>query len=278
MVLSQRLPPARQIAYGDHLDQVGNLHLPAGAGPWPAVVLIHGGFWRTGWDRTLMTPLARDLAGRGIAAWNIEYRRVGQEGGGWPGTLEDAAAAADAVVGLDGVDASRVVTVGHSAGGHLALWLAARHRLPVGAVGADPRLRPSGAVSQAGVADLAAGARAGLGDGACQALLGGEPDEVQERYAVASPAALLPLGVPQLIVHGTRDDIVPPGQSREYAAAARAAGDTVDLVELPAADHFDVIEGADPAWTAVADWLRGRLRSSGDLERRMPARDHLEPA
>ena len=132
---AMRLPPARQIAYGDHPDQVGNLHLPAGDrdGPWPAVVLIHGGFWRYGWDRTLMTPLARDLAARGIAAWNIEYRRVGQEGGGWPGTLEDVAAAADAVVGLEGVDASRVATVGHSAGGHLALWLAARHRLPAGA-------------------------------------------------------------------------------------------------------------------------------------------------
>ena len=106
-----------------------------------------------------MTPLARDLAGRGIAAWNIEYRRVGQEGGGWPGTLEDAAAAADAVVGLEGVDATRVVTVGHSAGGHLALWLAARHRIAAGAPGADPRVRPCGAVSQAGVGDLVAGAR-----------------------------------------------------------------------------------------------------------------------
>ena len=156
-----------------------------------------------------MTPLARDLAARGIAAWNIEYRRVGQEGGGWPGTLEDVAAAADAVVGLEGVDASRVATVGHSAGGHLALWLAARHRLPEGAPGAGPRLRPLGAVSQAGVSDLVAGARAGLGGGACQALLGGEPDDVPERYAVASPAALLPLGVPQLLVHGARDDLVP---------------------------------------------------------------------
>jgi acetyl esterase/lipase len=260
---SNRLPPARQIAYGDHPDQVGNLHLPAGDppgdGPWPAVVLVHGGFWRYGWDRTLMTPLARDLASRGIAAWNIEYRRVGQEGGGWPGTLEDVADAYDVVPGLEDVDASRVATVGHSAGGHLALWLAARHRLPEGAPGAGPRLRPSGAVSQAGVSDLVAGARAGLGGGACQALLGGEPDDVPERYAVASPAALLPLGVPQLLVHGARDDLVPADQSRDYAAAARVVGDMVDLVELPAADHFDPIEPTDPAWTAVVDWLRGRL-------------------
>ena len=263
MAASHRLSPARQIDYGDHPDQVGNLHVPAGEpavdGAWPAVVLIHGGFWRYGWDRTLMTPLARDLAAHGIAAWNIEYRRVGQEGGGWPGTLEDAAAAADALVGLEGIDASRVATVGHSAGGQLALWLAGRHRIPAGKPGADPRLRPRGAVSQAGVSDLVAGATAGLGGGACRALLGGEPDEVPERYAVASPLALLPLGVPQLLVHGARDDLVPPDQSRAYAATARAAGDTVELSEHHAADHFDVIEDADPAWSAVVDWLRDLL-------------------
>jgi acetyl esterase/lipase len=253
---SHKLPPPRQIAYGDHPDQVGNLHLPAaGDGPGPAVVLVHGGFWKWGWDRTLMTPLARGLASRGCAAWNIEYRRVGQEGGGWPGTLADAAAALDALADLDEVDAARVVTVGHSAGGHLALWLAGRHRIPAGQPGAGPRVRPRGAVSQAGVADLVRGAEERLGGGACQALLGGEPAEVPERYAVASPTALLPLGVPQLLVHGLLDANVPPSQSRDYAEAARAAGDEVELVELAAADHFDVIEAADPAWGTVIAWL-----------------------
>jgi acetyl esterase/lipase len=259
---SHKVPPARQIAYGSHPDQVGNLHLPdaAAAGPWPVVVLVHGGFWKWGWDRTLMTALARDLAGRGVAAWNVEYRRVGQEGGGWPGTLADVAAAADALADLEEVDATRVVAVGHSAGGHLALWLAGRHRLPAGAPGAGPRVRPCGAVSQAGVSDLVRGAADRLGDGACQGLLGGEPDEVPDRYVVASPAALLPLGVPQLLVHGTDDDVVPPGQSRCYADAARAAGDAVELVELPGADHFDVIEAAHPAWAAVVAWLEPLLR------------------
>lgn len=258
------LPPARQIAYGDHPDQVGNLHLPAAeGGPWPVVLLIHGGFWRVGWDRTLMTPLARDLAARGIAAWNVEYRRVGQEGGGWPGTLEDAAAAADALAGLDGVDAARVVAVGHSAGGHLALWLAARHRLAAGQPGAGPRVRPCGAVAQAAVSDLARAAGGGLGDGACEALLGGTPEDVPERYAAASPAALLPLGVPVLLVHGDLDDDVPPEQSQAFARAARAAGDPVELVEFAGAGHFDVIEPGHAAWVAVVDRLLRLFRGAG---------------
>jgi acetyl esterase/lipase len=250
-----KLPPARQIAYGDHPDQAGNLHLPAGEGPWPVVMLVHGGFWRWGWDRTLMTPLARDLAANGIAAWNVEYRRVGREGGGWPGTLEDVAAAADAIAELDAVDPTRLVTLGHSAGGHLALWLAGRHRLAPGEPGARPRVRPLGAVSQAGVTDLARGAAENLGDGACQALLGGTPEEHPERYAAASPAALLPLGVPVLLVHGAADDLVPPSQSRAFARAARAVGDEVEVVELPGADHFDVVETSSEGWAAVVDRL-----------------------
>jgi acetyl esterase/lipase len=258
-----RLPPARQISYGDHPDQVGNLHLPAGdpAGenPWPVVVLIHGGFWRSGWDRTLMTPLARDLAARGIAAWNIEYRRVGQEGGGWPGTLEDAAAAIDRLTELDAVDAGRVVTVGHSAGGHLAVWLAVRRRVTDGCPGADPHVQPVAAIAQAGVLDLTAGALEGLGSGACSDLLGGMPNEVPERYACASPAALVPVGVPIVLVHGALDDIVPPSQSHEFASAAIDRGDTVEVVDLPDADHFDVIEPDHTAWEMVVERLPSLL-------------------
>jgi acetyl esterase/lipase len=255
-----RLPPAPVYRYGDHPDQVANLHAPAAeGGPWPVVVLLHGGFWRAGWDRTLMTPLARDLAAKGFVAWNVEYRRVGQDGGGWPGTLLDAAAAIDALDGVAEVDPGRVAVVGHSAGGHLALWLAARARLPAGAPGARPRIRPRFAVSLAGVADLVAGAREELGGGACQALLGGSPDTVAERYAVASPGALVPLGVAQLLVHGARDDVVPPSQSAAYAAAARAEGDELELVELPDADHFDVIEPEHPAWELVSARLASFL-------------------
>jgi acetyl esterase/lipase len=254
-----RLPPAPAVAYGDHPDQVANLHVPSGDGPWPVVVLVHGGFWRTGWDRTLMTPLARDQQARGVAAWNVEYRRVGQEGGGWPGTLLDVAAAVDALGEQAQVDPSRVAVVGHSAGGHLALWAAARWRLPSGAPGADPVVRPRAAVSLAGVADLEHGARERLGDGACLDLLGGSPDDVPERYAIASPAALLPLGVPQVLVHGGLDDKVPSAQSREHALAAEAAGDDVELVELPWVDHFDVIDPAHDAWHAVVERLPALL-------------------
>lgn len=241
------LPPAPLVRYGDHPDQVANLHLPAAeGGPWPCVVLLHGGFWRDRWDRTLMTPLARDLAAHGLAAWNVEYRRVGESGGGWPNTFDDVAAAVDALATAEDVDSTRVAAVGHSAGGHLALWLASR---------ADARVALCAAVSLAGVCDLVAAALERLGGGAAQALLGGEPEDVPERYAAASPHALLPLGVPQLLVHGLDDDIVPPAQSRSHAAAAREAGDLVELVELAGTGHFHVVDASHPAWKETRERL-----------------------
>ena len=249
-------PPAPCVPYGDHPDQVANLHLPAReGGPWPCVVLVHGGFWRARWDRTLMTPLAIDLARRGIAAWNIEYRRVGQEGGGWPGTLEDVAAGIDHLAVVDEVDAQRVATCGHSAGGHLALWLAGRHRLPPGAPGGEPRVRPVAAVAQAAVCDLEQGWRDDLGAGAVADLIGPFGD-VPERYAVASPAALAPLGVPQLLVHGVEDDIVPVSQSRDHAARDPLA----ELVEIEGGGHFDVVDVGHRAWAVVAERLPALLR------------------
>jgi acetyl esterase/lipase len=259
-VLNQhKVPPAPCIAYGEHPDQVANLHLPAReGGPWPCVVLLHGGFWRTGWDRTLMTVLASDLARRGVAAWNVEYRRVGQDGGGWPGTFEDVAAAADRLAEVDEVDGTRVATCGHSAGGHLALWLAARSRLRAGATGAEPLVRPVAAVAQAAVCDLEAGWRDDLGGDAVARLLGSF-EEAPERYHGASPAALAPLGVPQLLVHGDTDEIVPLSQSRDYADLDPDA----EVLAVAGADHFDVIDVGHAAWAAAVDWLSGRLGREG---------------
>ena len=248
----QTPPPAPAIAYGEHPDQVANLHLPAGEGPFPVVVLLHGGFWRIGWDRTLMTPLARDFAERGLAAWNVEYRRVGQEGGGWPGTLLDVAAAVDHLAHVDEIDASRVIACGHSAGGHLALWLAGRHRLPAEAPGADPAVRLRAAIAQAAVADLAGGWNDGFGRDQIEGLLGGSPADVPDRYRIADPIGLLPLGVPLVLVHGTTDEVVPLAQSRAYV---RAAGSEAELIELEGAGHFDVIEPKHAAWRAVVERL-----------------------
>jgi acetyl esterase/lipase len=245
-------PPAPAIPYGQHPNQVANLHLPAGPSPFPVVVLLHGGFWRVGWDRTLMTALARDLAERGIAAWNVEYRRVGEDGGGWPGTFLDVAAAVDHLAGVEGVDRERVVTCGHSAGGHLALWLAGRHKLSRSDPGSVPTVRPRGAVALAPVAAFSAAWESGFAREQLLALLGGAPDAVPDRYRCADPARLAPLGVPAVLVHGGADDVVPSEQSRAFVGAA--AGEA-ELVELANADHFDVIEPRHAAWQAVLERL-----------------------
>jgi acetyl esterase/lipase len=247
-------------AYGRGADRFGELWRPGGEGPWPVVALLHGGFWRARRTLELMRPLAADLAGRGFAVWNLEYRRVGQPGGGWPGTCEDVAAGLDHLDRLAGrapLDLDRLVVAGHSAGGHLALWSAARAGLPAGAPGAGPRLRPRLVVSLAGICDLRAGAADGIGEGAVVEFLGAAPDQVPDRYRLASPRARLPLGVRQLLVHGDADTRVPPDQSRTYAAAAAAAGDPVELVELAGVDHMAVIDPVSPAWAEVTRRLEG---------------------
>jgi acetyl esterase/lipase len=261
-------PQRRRIVYGPHPSQFAELFLPAGAGPFPVVVVVHGGFWRDIYKADLGEPLAFDLADKHrIAAFNLEYRRVGGDGG-WPNTLLDVAAAVDALAGAaqqasDGrLDLSRVAAVGHSAGGHLAAWLAARHRVPENAPGAKPRVRLKGAVSQAGVLDLVDASEQRLGAGAVDAFLGGGPEALPERYAAASPIALLPLGVPVVCVHGEADDTVPIRQSERYVAAARAAGDPARLVALRGAGHFEVIDVRDPAWRACKQAALGIVASA----------------
>jgi acetyl esterase/lipase len=243
--------------YGPHPDQFLELTLPTG-GPTPAAVavVLHGGFWRAAFGVELARPLAADLAAAGWAAVAVEYRRVGA-GGGWPTTLEDVAAALDTLPDLPvagRLDLSAVTVIGHSAGGHLAAWTAGRARLPAGAAGASPRVRVGTAVLQAGVLDLADADRAGLGGGAVRAFLGGTDDDLPRRMASADPVRLLPTGARVLCVHGARDDVVPVRQSERYAAAARAAGDTVDVRVVPG-DHMVLIEPGEEPWRLVRRWL-----------------------
>ncbi len=249
-VAAARIEPVPvTIPYAPAPHRFGELTLPAG----PArgvVVVVHGGFWQHAYDLSLGRPLAADLAAGGFATWNIEYRRVGG-GGGWPMTFDDVAAAVDALAGPVQAAAhgrlplDRVVALGHSAGGQLAAWLAARPGLPAGAPGAAPRVALRGAVSQAGVLDLVDAAEQGLGEYAVVDLLGGPPGAVPDRYALASPIARVPIGVPVLGVHGSADDRVPVRQTERFAAAS---GDR--WTRLPGVDHFAVIDPRTPAWRA----------------------------
>ena len=263
-------PMAATYRYGDHPSQYAELTMPAGTGSLPVVVVVHGGFWRDAYDAELGRPLAADLVARGWAALNVEYRRVGSSrrdgGGGWPQTPLDVAAAVDGLAGagqeLAGgrLDLERVVGLGHSAGGHLVGWLGTRAGLPAGAPGAGPVVRLRGLVAQAGVLDLATAARQGVGGRAVPDLMGGGPDEQAAAYALASPTARLPLGVPSVCVHGTRDSNVPFRQSEAFVAAARAAGDRSELRPFDG-DHFAPITVGTPAWglcvEAVSELLAG---------------------
>jgi acetyl esterase/lipase len=227
------------------------------------VVLLHGGFWKALYTKRLMSPLAEDVAARGWAAWNLEYRRIGSvPSGGWPGTFEDVAAGVDHLAQLAGpfhLDVTRVIAVGHSAGGHLALWAAGRNRLPPGAPGAKVVVALAGAIGLAPVADLLEATRLDLGGGAASRLLGGGPDRHPGRYAWASPAALLPFGIPQVVVHGDHDATVPTEMSRRYVDQARAAGDDATLVEL-SGGHMELIDPSSAAWSATVGHARRLLR------------------
>ncbi len=241
-VVDEDLPEPTRSAYGDDPSQYGVLHRPVGT-PRGVVVVIHGGFWRTGYNADdLGTPLAVALASAGWAAWNLEYRRVGDDaggGGGTPATFDDVAAGIDHLASLD-LDTSTVVTLGHSAGGHLATWAAARGRYDW-----PEQVSVTHVISQAGVLDLVASEEAGLGGGAARALLGRQPTVADERY---DPAQQVPLDVPVWCVHGRDDDIVPLGLSTSYGERATAAGAQAEVVEVEG-DHFVVIDVESDAWT-----------------------------
>jgi acetyl esterase/lipase len=231
----------QRIAYGPDQAQYGELYRPHGTPRRGVVVVIHGGFWRSRFNAALGRPLAASLAAEGWTAWNIEYRRVGR-GGGWPHTFDDVSVAIDHLSALD-VDTTRVTTLGHSAGGHLATWAGGRHQAKVAV---------TGVVSQAGVLDLASAARTGVGGRAVPDLLGGMPEDVPQRYALADPMAQLPLDVPVICVHAPADDDVPIAQSEQYVAAATAADAKAKLVRATG-DHYPVIDVTHPDWQIALD-------------------------
>lgn len=231
--------------YGDHPEQVADLRTPTGDGPHPLVVLIHGGNWRAAVSKAAIEALAIDLVGRGWATWNIEYRRIGN-GGGVPASGADVTAAIHALDAVPGLDLRRVILLGHSSGGQLALRAARQARV-------------SAVVSVSGYCDLHQAVRLGLGDHAVPAFCGGLPDDVPDNYEAADPIRHLPLGTRTLLVHGTADDRVPAEQSISYATAAERAGEPCELMLLDGATHFDVIDPRSHRWPVIADALPGLL-------------------
>ncbi|MEU8286051.1 alpha/beta hydrolase [Micromonospora sp. NPDC048905] len=252
-VLTRPAPePDRTVAYGDHPDQVADLRFPARAVPaGPLVVVLHGGFWRDEYDRRHTDPLAAALAAAGFPVAQLEYRRTGQPGGGWPGTFTDVLTgvaelpvlAAEALPGRVSGDAP--ILVGHSAGGHLALYVAATAPATVG-----------GVLALAPVADLVEAYRRDLDAGAVAALLGGGPAEVPDRYAVTDPRLLVPTRTRTVVLHGSEDQQVPVEMSRGFVAAATTAGSDISLLELLGCEHFGLIDPESAAWPQVLDSLR----------------------
>jgi acetyl esterase/lipase len=251
--------PDFRIAYGDAESQYGELRIPAGSGPHPVVVLLHGGCWRQEFaSAPSMGAMADALRAEGVATWNIEYRRLPEPGSGWPGTYLDVAHAIDHLRVLaprHELDLSRTVIVGHSAGAHLAHWAAARSQLPQSSplYAADP-LPLNGVINLAGrinMADDISSYERICGGAVVQGMLGGLPDAVPQRYLDASPSSFLPLGLRQVLIWGEHEDYVPTPRAREYAEAAARAGDTVSLVIVPGIGHFETGSPYTSAWPAV---------------------------
>lgn len=254
-----RPQPSTTIPYGSDPLQVVDLYLPEGAGPHPTVLMVHGGCWQTDIaDRHFMDWISDDLRRRGVAVWNIDYRGVDRPGGGYPGTFEDAAAAADALRGHAArynLDLSRLVAVGHSAGGHLALWLAGRLRLP-----ADSPLRSANpipihaVVSLGGLPDLEEAARSenGCGNEVIGRLTSGH-------FADTSVPRLAPLGLPQILINGRQDRIIPVAYAEGYAAPMRAAGDDVRVRMIDRTGHVELIAPETAAWGAAVEEIQRAL-------------------
>ena len=236
------LPPPKadaRIPYGKDPHQFGDLRMPAGRGPHAVVIFIHGGFWKNAYSLEHAGHACAALAKGGVAVWNLEYRRIGDAGGGWPGTMDDVLHGAEHIKKLAPryrLDLDRIVAAGHSAGGHLALWLAAQIAV---------NLR--GVVPLAAVSDLRRAWALQLSNGIVRQLLGGTPDQVPQRYATTSPMELLPISVAQRLIHGTADNIVPFDMSERFVRKSQNA----KLIPLKGAGHFELIDPRTAEWAVV---------------------------
>lgn len=248
-------PPDAELTYGDDAEQFGHLYLPNTPGPYPVIVLLHGGCWRSGVDLSYFGQGARALSEKGIAVWNLDYRCVGN-GGGWPNTFLDVAMGTDflrEIASKYALDLDRVIAMGHSAGGHLALWLAARSSLkPQDELFSQSPLVMQGVVSLAGIPDLTEAHRQGVCKEMPSALIGALPEEKPERYRQASPAALLPVSTPQVLVQGVRDETVPLAYVEAYWTRARRY-DRVDLVPLEQTGHYEIVVPGTWQWEQVVN-------------------------
>lgn len=242
---------ALRVAYGTLPQQFGELRLPTTKGPHPVAVVIHGGCWYSEYDLGHLANFNASLAKMGIATWSLEYRRIGNPGGGWPGTFLDVAKGTDYLRVLARsfpVDLNQVIIIGHSAGGQLALWVAAGRRPN------NQKLRFKGVLSLAGITDLKR-YRPNCGD-AVTKLLGGSPEQVPARYQQTSPIEVLPLKVKQRLVHGAMDTIVPVDFGRDYEREGRKSGDQVGLSIVGNAGHFELIYPESVAWPSVVEAIR----------------------
>ena len=228
--------PGQRIPYGEDSNQFAELRLPKGKGPHPVVIFIHGGYWRAAYDLTHAGHFCQAITDAGHAAWSVEYRRTGQRGGGYPGTFEDIRNAAKRLTKIPNLDLQRVTASGHSAGGHLALWLAAQNVIELRSV-----------VALAAVSDLKRAHELNLGSGAAEAFMGCSPNQCPDAWAASSPIDLLPIKVPQRLLHGTADTVVPFDLSQRFAQASKNAR----LIPLPETGHFELIDPRAKQWSTV---------------------------
>jgi acetyl esterase/lipase len=257
-----------RIAYGSAPSQYVELWEPEGPGPHPVVILLHGGCWQHEVaDLDYMNAPALDLQRRGIAVWDVEYRRVDEPGGGYPGTFQDVGRAIDLLrqeAPRHNLDLKRVVALGHSAGGHLGLWAAGRANLPKSSpLHVDDPLPIHAVVSLGGLPDLKGSSEAialVCGDNIVARLTGPATPEHPDVFADTSPVSLLPLRTPAIMIHGVYDSISPPWHGSNYRRLARAKGDRVEVLAIPDAGHFELVWPKADAWKEVADRIQAALR------------------